>query len=212
MPIQINQTVKIMFEVKVDGIIVDGSRSNKPFEFSFGTGQVIAGLEKRIINISNVYKTTKYKFEGTKEFDKKTKYFSKSMLVIPLINHENEVIGVLQLINKIKNKEIISFDRFDEKVIISLASQAAMALTNMQLIKSLEDLFTNINALLEDQDKLLLPKIELSIFENEKWVINQKLHCDCNPKGEAYFGANDFDIIILFLIFSLIWTIFRLGL
>ena len=110
----------------------DGSLNNKMVA-------VVCANEKRIINISNVYKTTKYKFEGTKEFDKKTKYFSKSMLVIPLINHENEVIGVLQLINKIKNKEIISFDRFDEKVIISLASQAAMALTNMQLIKSLED-------------------------------------------------------------------------
>lgn len=110
----------------------DGSLNNKMVA-------IVCANEKRIINISNVYKTTKYKFEGTKEFDKKTKYFSKSMLVIPLINHENEVIGVLQLINKIKNKEIISFDRFDEKVIISLASQAAMALTNMQLIKSLED-------------------------------------------------------------------------
>jgi FKBP-type peptidyl-prolyl cis-trans isomerase SlyD len=48
MPIEINQTVKIMFEVRVDGVLVDGSRSNKPFEFSFGTGQVIAGLENRI--------------------------------------------------------------------------------------------------------------------------------------------------------------------
>ncbi len=51
MPIEINQNVKILFEVRVDGILVDGSRSNKPFEFSFGTGQVIAGLEKRIINM-----------------------------------------------------------------------------------------------------------------------------------------------------------------
>ncbi len=51
MPIEINQTVKIMFEVRVDGVLVNGSRSNKPFEFSFGTGQVIAGLEKRIINM-----------------------------------------------------------------------------------------------------------------------------------------------------------------
>ena len=51
MPIQINQTVKIMFEVRIDGVLVDGSRSNKPFEFSFGTGQVIAGLEKRIVNM-----------------------------------------------------------------------------------------------------------------------------------------------------------------
>ncbi|MGL2963374.1 DEAD/DEAH box helicase [Flavobacterium sp. RSB2_4_14] len=63
-------------------------------------------------------------------------------------------------------------------------------------IKSLEDFFTNINALLEDKDKLPLPKIELSIFENEKWVNNQKLHCNNKPKNETYFGANDFDIII----------------
>lgn len=51
MPIEINQNVKILFEVKVDGKIVDGSRSNKPFEFSFGVGQVIPGLEARIINM-----------------------------------------------------------------------------------------------------------------------------------------------------------------
>jgi HD-GYP domain-containing protein (c-di-GMP phosphodiesterase class II)/ribonuclease BN (tRNA processing enzyme) len=110
----------------------DGSLNNKMVA-------VVSSNEKRIINISDVYETNKYKFDGTKEFDKSTSYRSKSMLVIPLINHENEVIGVLQLINKIKNKEIVSFDKFDEKVIISLASQAAMALTNMQLIKSLED-------------------------------------------------------------------------
>lgn len=99
---------------------------------------VVSANEKRIINISDVYKTKKYQFDGTKSFDKNTSYHSKSMLVIPLINHENEVIGVLQLINKMKNKEIVDFDKFDEKVIISLASQSAMALTNMYLIKSLE--------------------------------------------------------------------------
>ena len=51
MPMEINQTVKIMFEVRVDGELVDGSRSNNPFEFNFGVGQVIAGLERRIINM-----------------------------------------------------------------------------------------------------------------------------------------------------------------
>lgn len=100
---------------------------------------VVCANEKRIINISDVYKTKKYNFMGTKTFDKNTNYRSKSMLVIPLINHENDVIGVLQLINKISNGEIISFDKFDEKVIISLASQSAMVLSNMQLIDSLEE-------------------------------------------------------------------------
>ena len=45
MPIEINQNVKILFEVKIDGVIVDG-RSNKPFEFTFGVGQVYLHLKK----------------------------------------------------------------------------------------------------------------------------------------------------------------------
>jgi ATP-dependent DNA helicase RecQ len=63
-------------------------------------------------------------------------------------------------------------------------------------LKSLEEIFINLNALLEETEKLQLPKIELSIFENEKWVINQKLHCNVKPQNEIYFGSNDFDIII----------------
>lgn len=100
---------------------------------------VVCCNEKRIININDVYSTTKYKFDGTKEFDKKTGYKSKSMLVIPLINHEDEVIGVLQLINKKAHHEILTFNKFDEKIIQALASQAAMALINTQLIVSLEE-------------------------------------------------------------------------
>lgn len=63
-------------------------------------------------------------------------------------------------------------------------------------IKSLEEFFININAILEEQDKLPLPKIELSIFENEKWVVNQELHCGSIPKNEAYYDEQDFHIII----------------
>lgn len=100
---------------------------------------IVCASEKRIINIKDVYKTTKYIFKGTKEFDSTTGYRSKSMLVIPLINHEHEVIGVLQLINKIENREIVEFNKSDEKIIKSLASQAAMSLTNTQLILSLEE-------------------------------------------------------------------------
>lgn len=51
MAIEINQTVKILFEVKIDGVVVDGSRSKKPFEFTYGVGQLIPGLEARIVNM-----------------------------------------------------------------------------------------------------------------------------------------------------------------
>ena len=51
MAIEINQTVKMKFQVRIDGEIVDGTTGNKPFEFSFGTGQVLAGVEKRMVNM-----------------------------------------------------------------------------------------------------------------------------------------------------------------
>ncbi|WP_071628156.1 HD domain-containing phosphohydrolase [Poseidonibacter lekithochrous] len=100
----------------------------------------VAALENKIVNIEDVYEEKAYNFEGTKAFDKNTGYRSKSMLVIPLINHENDVIGVLQLINKEKDlTNIIPFDASDERIIKALAGQAAMALTNSQLINSLEE-------------------------------------------------------------------------
>jgi len=100
---------------------------------------VFAALNKKPIIINDVYSKNKFDFSGTKEFDKKTGYRSHSMLVVPLINHENETIGVLQLINK-KNiyGETISFDAFDQESTKALASQASVAIVNAKLIKDLE--------------------------------------------------------------------------
>ncbi len=102
---------------------------------------VVSALEKRIINIPDVYNCKDYDFEGTKKFDSSSGYKSKSMLVIPLVNHEEDVIGVLQLINKttFSHDEIIPFNKEDENILKALASQAAMALTNSFLINSLEE-------------------------------------------------------------------------
>lgn len=101
---------------------------------------VVAAMENKIINIPDVYIEDTYDFEGTKRFDKNTGYRSKSMVVVPLTNHEKDVIGVLQLINKTKVLDkIIAFDKEDEAIIKALSAQAAMALTNTQLITSLDD-------------------------------------------------------------------------
>ncbi len=100
---------------------------------------VVCALDKKIINISDVYNSKDYNFEGTKSFDKSKNYHSKSMLVVPLVNHENDVIGVIQLINKgIKDKNS-TYTSYDEKIIKALSLQAAMALTNTILIDSLEN-------------------------------------------------------------------------
>lgn len=102
-----------------------------------------AVLKDCTINIRDVYEAEGFDFSGTRKFDEKTGYRSKSFLTVPMKNHEQEIIGVLQLINAKDRKtgEIIGFSAVDQNFAESLASQAAIALTNRQLILQLEELF-----------------------------------------------------------------------
>ena len=109
------------------------------------------------VNIADAYSEEGFDFSGTKNFDKRTGYRSKSVLTVPMKNHENEIIGVLQLINA-KNPatgEVAAFSGADQNLVESLASQAAIALTNRLLINHLETLFESfinmINAAIDDK-------------------------------------------------------------
>ncbi|UQB42996.1 GAF domain-containing protein [Thiomicrospira microaerophila] len=102
---------------------------------------VTAALENRLINIADIYQSSDFSFEGAKRFDESNGYRSKSMLVVPLRNHEAKVIGVLQLLNKQGGIEkTTSFNSEDEAIALSLASQAAIAVTNAKLVDDLEAL------------------------------------------------------------------------
>jgi HD-GYP domain-containing protein (c-di-GMP phosphodiesterase class II) len=102
-----------------------------------------AGINGKTINIPDAYKAKGFDFSGTKAFDEKTGYRSKSFLTVPLKNHEEEIIGVLQLLNAqdIKSKKVISFSQRVQESVEALSSQAAVAITNKNLIKDLEVLF-----------------------------------------------------------------------
>jgi HD-GYP domain-containing protein (c-di-GMP phosphodiesterase class II) len=102
-----------------------------------------AALTGKTVNIADAYAADGFDFTGTRNFDKKTGYRSKSFLTVPMANHENEVIGVLQLINAMDEKtgEVVPFSASDQRLAESLASQAAIALTNRILINQLEQLF-----------------------------------------------------------------------
>jgi transcriptional regulator with GAF, ATPase, and Fis domain len=87
-----------------------------------------SALTHKRINISDAYQAEGFDFSGTKGFDAKTKYHSKSFLTIPLENKEGTVIGVLQLINAKdpQTGEIISFA--DDDVLEALVLLATAAL------------------------------------------------------------------------------------
>ncbi|RUO39404.1 phosphohydrolase [Aliidiomarina taiwanensis] len=99
-------------------------------------------LHNKAVSITDAYQEEGFDFQGTREFDKQTGYRSQSMLVIPLNNHDNEIIAAIQLLNK-KDKagNTIPFNDEDMELLSSLASQAAVALSNRQLIDDLHKLF-----------------------------------------------------------------------
>ncbi len=121
---------------------------NLPLHLSDGTPNdslvaAYAAIHHQTVNIADAYTEPNFDFSGTRRFDERTGYRSKSFLTVPMRNHEGEVIGVLQLLNAQApgSTEVVAFSGSDQSLVESLASQAAIALTNRLLIGQLEALF-----------------------------------------------------------------------
>jgi HD-GYP domain-containing protein (c-di-GMP phosphodiesterase class II) len=102
-----------------------------------------AAIHDKTVNIADAYTEAGFDFSGTRSFDERTGYRSQSFLTVPMKNHEGEIIGVLQLINAQdpQSHQVKPFSSADQSLAESLASQAAIALTNRLLITQLEELF-----------------------------------------------------------------------
>ncbi|MFW8566964.1 HD domain-containing phosphohydrolase [Orrella sp. 11846] len=96
----------------------------------------------RATRLPDVYEARDFDFSGTRQFDQSTGYRSKSMFTLPLINHEGDVIGVLQLLNAQDptTGEVIPFGDEMEAAVGALASAAAITLNNQILLKGHKDL------------------------------------------------------------------------
>ncbi len=108
-----------------------------PVELNKSNVSAYVALTGELVNIPDVYNFKPFDFTGPRKFDKQTGYRTKSMLVVPMKNHQNEVVGVLQLINAKRSKsdkEITAFLPEYVSLVESLASQAAIAITNVHLI------------------------------------------------------------------------------
>ncbi|MBD5529668.1 MAG: GAF domain-containing protein [Lachnospiraceae bacterium] len=117
-----------------------------------------AAIHREFLNIEDAYSSSQFDFSGPREYDKLTGYRTKSMLVFPLISHEDKLIGVVQLINA-KNEagEIIPFGEDCEKVLRSLGSQAAVAVANMRYVQEIADLMISITQVFTDAIDTRIP-------------------------------------------------------
>ncbi|TGL56622.1 GAF domain-containing protein [Leptospira ognonensis] len=106
------------------------------------------------LNIPNVYELSgKEEFHFNSDFDKMGNYYSKSMLVVPMKDHHDEVVGVIQLINRKKNfhskltvdqlksDSVLEYDKYSEELVMAVAGQAAVAIQNNNLVQEIETLF-----------------------------------------------------------------------
>lgn len=111
-----------------------------------------AAITRQTINIEDAYVNDEFDFSGTRAFDLKTGYRSKSFLTVPMTSHENEVIGVLQLLNKRESGTdfVVPFTAEDQKLVESLSSMAAVAITNKLLIDAQRELFDSLIQLIAD--------------------------------------------------------------
>lgn len=111
-----------------------------------------AALSGETVNIPDAYASENFDFSGTRSFDNKMGYRSISFLTVPMTNHENDIIGVLQLINAIDKdtNKVIPFSVLDQQLVESLSSQAAVTITNKNLIDAQKNLFDSFIQLIAD--------------------------------------------------------------
>lgn len=143
-------TFKIM-QNKTLNVRMGGTSGNKitlqPVPLSTSNVSACVAMTGEAVNIADVYETAGFDFTGPRKYDKETGYRSKSMLVVPLrSHHEDVIIGVLQLLNAVNPEtgEVIPFSKNFESLTKSLASQAAVAITNAKLIQGMEKLIYSI--------------------------------------------------------------------
>jgi HD-GYP domain-containing protein (c-di-GMP phosphodiesterase class II) len=155
---------KLQFEiVRTDSLhIAMGGTSGNPVPFypiplhtkdgepNYTMIAAYAALTHHTVNIGDAYTAEGFDFSGTRNFDKRTGYRSTSFLTVPMKNHEGDIIGVLQLLNATDpaTGRVTTFSIEDERLAESLASQAAIALTNRLLIQQLEVLFESLIGLI----------------------------------------------------------------
>ena len=112
-----------------------------PVEMKQTNVSAYVAMTQKPVNIPDVYRYAPFDFTGPRKFDSMTGYRTKSMLVVPMKNHENKVIGVLQLLNA-RNQEnknqVVHFAEDYVELVESLASQAAVAITHVALLENIK--------------------------------------------------------------------------
>ena len=145
---------KLRFAVAQTGPTDEGTYLGAMLPLSRGSLAGYVAITGEILRIPDAYEvgdSHEYRFNDS--FDKKNNYRTKSILCVPMRNYLGEIVGVIQLINHKPSFDLIlespahtesvvsEYTEHHEQVLLSLASQAGVAIDNKQLVDSIQDLF-----------------------------------------------------------------------
>ncbi|HTQ49046.1 MAG TPA: HD domain-containing phosphohydrolase [Polyangiaceae bacterium] len=135
-----------------DSVALDSREFTMPLSDRSMAGT--AALQKASLNIPDVYQLpTGSTFHFDPSFDRRTGYLTRSMLMAPLISQRDEVIGVIQLINKKRDSatklltradvdaQVVPFDERSEELLGMVAAQAGVSLETAILYEDIRKLF-----------------------------------------------------------------------
>lgn len=106
-------------------------------------------LTKQPLTIDDVYESSLVNQQHAREFDSLMGYRTQSMLTVPLLDHQGDVAGVLQLVNCLSDfGQPQPFSLNSQRLVVALSSLAAMVLTNQRLVQDMEELFSALTRLL----------------------------------------------------------------
>lgn len=125
---------------------------------------VYSAFTGELVSIADIYQYTGFEFGSVYKFDRASGYRTQSLLAIPLVDHKNITVGVLQLLNGLDERgKVGPFDEAQKRMAKAFASQAAVAIENVQLIRENSHLISVLNAnnaALTDENKSLRKAIE----------------------------------------------------
>lgn len=135
-----------------------GGEQYPPVEMDEKKVCAYSAIHRKLMNIEDVYGCEEFDFSGPREYDKMTGYHTQSVLVFPMVNHEEKLVGVVQLINAQNEAgEVIPYRKEYEKILESLGSQAAVAVSNMKFVQEIEQLMFSITQVFTDAIDTRIP-------------------------------------------------------
>ncbi|MDQ7027896.1 MAG: SpoIIE family protein phosphatase [Anaerolineae bacterium] len=153
-------------------------------------------LSGRSINIADIYENEEFDFSGTRWFDKRNHYRSVTTLTVPLKDHTDKVIGVVQLINaQDETGNIVAFDTTHQMIVEALCAHTAVIVNNFRLLKKQDHLIKLENDLKIGRriQRDFMPK---EVPQITGWQIGARFFPAREVAGDFYdFFANDNTLI-----------------